>query len=416
MNSLALLIVLSLFLLWNLELIATLLNLKTFPATPPPELAGLMDQEKLDKARDYLSVNSRFDIVRASVSLAILLAFWWLGGFLFLDSLARSLCENLILAGLIFLGALFVAQNLISLPFDWYETFVIEEKFGFNKSTTATFIADRVKGLALAAILGLPLVAGILWIFDEIPHAWLWAWAFVTAFQLILTYLAPSLILPLFNKFTPMPDGDLKNDIHALGVKCGFPLEGVYEIDGSKRSTKANAYFTGFGKHKKIALFDTLTEKSTKPELLAILAHEIGHFRLGHIKQRLAVGILQMALIFFLIGLATNPTGTFARLLHDAFFVQEISPHAGLVFFTLLLEPASKLLSLLANAWSRKHEFEADAYAAQSTGEPQALATALKKLSSDHLSHPTPHKLRVVLDYSHPPLLQRLRALEKAKF
>jgi len=416
MNSLALLIVLSLFLLWNLEFIATLLNLKTFPATPPPELAGLMDQEKLDKARDYLSVNSRFDIVRASVSLAILLAFWWLGGFLFLDSLARSLCENLILAGLIFLGALFVAQNLISLPFDWYETFVIEEKFGFNKSTTATFIADRVKGLALAAILGLPLVAGILWIFDEIPHAWLWAWAFVTAFQLILTYLAPSLILPLFNKFTPMPDGDLKNDIHALGVKCGFPLEGVYEIDGSKRSTKANAYFTGFGKHKKIALFDTLTEKSTKPELLAILAHEIGHFRLGHIKQRLAVGILQMALIFFLIGLATNPTGTFARLLHDAFFVQEISPHAGLVFFTLLLEPASKLLSLLANAWSRKHEFEADAYAAQSTGEPQALATALKKLSSDHLSHPTPHKLRVVLDYSHPPLLQRLIALEKAKF
>ena len=416
MNSLALLIVLSLFLLWNLEFIATLLNLKTFPATPPPELAGLMDQEKLDKARDYLSVNSRFDIVRASVSLAILLTFWWLDGFLFLDSLARSLCENLILAGLIFLGALFVAQNLISLPFDWYETFVIEEKFGFNKSTTATFIADRVKGLALAAILGLPLVAGILWIFDEIPHAWLWAWAFVTAFQLILTYLAPSLILPLFNKFTPMPDGDLKNDIHALGVKCGFPLEGVYEIDGSKRSTKANAYFTGFGKHKKIALFDTLTEKSTKPELLAILAHEIGHFRLGHIKQRLAVGILQMALIFFLIGLATNPTGTFARLLHDAFFVQEISPHAGLVFFTLLLEPASKLLSLLANAWSRKHEFEADAYAAQSTGEPQALATALKKLSSDHLSHPTPHKLRVVLDYSHPPLLQRLIALEKAKF
>ena len=416
MNSLALLIVLSLFLLWNLEFIATLLNLKTFPATPPPDLAGLMDQEKLDKARDYLSVNSRFDIIRASVSLAILLAFWWLGGFLFLDSLARSLCENIILAGLIFLGALFVAQNLISLPFDWYETFVIEEKFGFNKSTTATFIADRVKGLALAAILGLPLVAGILWIFDEIPHAWLWAWAFVTAFQLILTYLAPSLILPLFNKFTPMPDGDLKDDIHALGVKCGFPLEGVYEIDGSKRSTKANAYFTGFGKHKKIALFDTLTEKSTKPELLAILAHEIGHFRLGHIKQRLAVGILQMALIFFLIGLATNPTGTFARLLHDAFFVQEISPHAGLVFFTLLLEPASKILSLLANAWSRKHEFEADAYAAQSTGEPQALGTALKKLSSDHLSHPTPHKLRVVLDYSHPPLLQRLRALEKAKF
>lgn len=413
MNLLALLIVISLFLLWNLEFIATLLNLKTFPATPPPELGDLMDQEKLDRARSYLSVNSRFDILRASISLAILLAFWWLGGFPYLDGIARSFSENGIVVGLIFLGILFLAQNLISLPFDGYETFVIEEKFGFNKSTPATFVSDRVKGLVLSAVLGLPLAAGILWIFLKVPNAWLWAWAFVTAFQLILTYLAPSLILPLFNKFTPMPDGDLKEKIHALGVKCGFPLEGVYEIDGSKRSTKANAYFTGFGKHKKIALFDTLTEKSTTPELLAILAHEIGHFRLGHIRQRLAVGIAQMALIFFLIGLATDPNGTFARLLHDAFGVVEISPHAGLVFFTILLEPASKLLSILAHAWSRKHEFEADAYAAQSTGTPEALATALRKLSSDHLSHPAPHKLRVVLDYSHPPLLQRLQALGK---
>lgn len=414
MNLLALLILISLFLLWHLEFIATLLNLKSFPTSPPPELGKLMDQEKLDRARSYLSVNSRFDILQASVSLTLLLAFWWLGGFPFLDTLARSLSENVVIAGLVFLAALFLAQNLISLPFDAYETFVIEEKFGFNKSTTATFISDRLKGLVLSALLGLPLAAGILWIFQEVPNAWLWAWAFVTAFQLILTYLAPSLILPLFNKFTPMPDGELKNAIHALGVKCGFPLEGVYEIDGSKRSTKANAYFTGFGKHKKIALFDTLTEKSTTPELLAILAHEIGHFRLGHIRQRLGVGILQMALIFFLIGLATDPNGQFARQLHDAFGVAEISPHAGLVFFTILLEPASKLLSVLANAWSRKHEFEADAYAAQSTGTPEALASALRKLSSDHLSHPSPHKLRVVLDYSHPPLLQRLQALEKA--
>lgn len=411
----SLLIVVSLFLLWNLELIATLLNLKSFPSTPPPELDGLMDQEKLDRARSYLTENSRFDIIRASASLTILLAFWALGGFPYLDGIARSFSGNEILAGLIFLGALFVAQNLISLPFDWYETFVIEEKFGFNKSTPGLFVADRFKGLALAAVLGLPLAAGILWIFNAVPNAWLWAWAFVTAFQLILTYLAPSLILPLFNKFTPMPDGELKDGIHALGVKCGFPLEGVYEIDGSKRSTKANAYFTGFGKHKKIALFDTLTEKSTKPELLAILAHEIGHFRLGHIRQRIVVGIIQMAFIFFLIGLATDPTGTFARMLHDAFGVKQISPHAGLVFFTILLEPASKLLSILANAWSRKHEFEADAYAAENTGTPEALATALKKLSSDHLSHPAPHQLRVVLDYSHPPLLQRLRALNVEK-
>ena len=370
-----------------------------------------MDQEKLDKARSYLTTNSRFDIIRSSFSLAVLLAFWFLGGFPFLDNLSRSLAQNDILSGITFLGLLFLAQNITSIPFDWYETFVIEEKFGFNKSTPGTFVADRIKGLALSAVLGLPLVAGILWIFNTVPNAWLWAWAFVTAFQLILTYLAPSLILPLFNKFTPMPDGELKDKIHALGVKCGFPLQGVFEIDGSKRSTKANAYFTGFGKHKKIALFDTLTAKSTTPELLAILAHEIGHFRLGHIRQRLFVGILQMALIFFLIGLATDPAGIFARQLHEAFGVSKISPQAGLVFFTILLEPASKLLSILANAWSRKHEFEADAYAAQSTGTPEALASALKKLSSDHLSHPAPHKLCIVLDYSHPPLLQRLQAL-----
>jgi STE24 endopeptidase len=410
---LATIILISLFLLWKLEFVATLLNLKTFPSSPPRELDGLMDQEKLDKARSYLNVNARFGIVQSIFSLLILVGFWFAQGFPFLDNLARSYSENEIIVGMIFLCILFAAQNLLSLPFDAYETFVIEEKFGFNKATPATFIIDRIKGLVLAAVLGLPIIAGILWIFEAVTHAWLWAWAFVTAFQLLLTYLAPSLILPLFNKFTPMPEGELRTKIEALGTSCGFPLEGVFVIDGSKRSTKANAYFTGFGKHKKIALFDTLMEKSSTPEILAILAHEIGHFKLGHIKQRLFVGILQMAMIFFLIGLATDPNGTFAKHLHDAFFLNQISTHTGLVFFMILLEPASKILSVLANAWSRKHEFEADAYASQSTGIPEALATALKKLSSDHLSHPAPHKLRVVLDYSHPPLLERIQALSR---
>lgn len=408
---LAIIILISLSLLWKIEFIATLFNIKTFPLIAPQELDGMMDQEKLEKARSYLNVNSRFDILKSTFSLTILLCFWFLHGFPFLDNLARSFSENEIVSGIIFLAVLFIGQNLISLPFDWHETFGIEEKFGFNKSTPKTFIVDRIKGLFLAALLGLPIIAGILWIFQEVPNAWIWAWAFVTAVQLLLTYLAPTFILPLFNKFTPMPEGELRTKIEELGTSCGFPLEGVFIIDGSKRSTKANAYFTGFGKHKKIALFDTLIEKSSIPELLAILAHEIGHFRLGHIKQRLFVGILQMALIFFLIGLATDKNGSFARLLHDAFFVKTISTHTGLVFFTILLEPASKLLTILANAWSRKHEFEADAYAAKSTGTPEALATALKKLSSDHLSHPAPHKLRVVLDYSHPPLLERLRSL-----
>jgi STE24 endopeptidase len=217
--------------------------------------------------------------------------------------------------------------------------------------------------------------------------------------------------MPLFNKFTPMPEGELKQAIEALAFRCEFPLSGVFVMDGSKRSTKANAFFTGFGKQKKIALFDTLIDKSTTAELLGVLAHEIGHFRRGHIKQRLAAGIFQSAVIFFLLGLATDPHGSLARLLFDAFGVSQISPHVGLVLFSILLEPVSKSIGVLLNAWSRRHEFEADAYAADATGDAIPLASALKKMTSDHLAHPMPTALRVWLDYSHPPLLERLRAL-----
>ena len=412
-NFMSVLILVGVFVLWKLELAATLLNLKAFPDRVPKALEGLMNNEKLDQASAYLRVNARFGVIQSTVSLAVLLVFWALGGFAWTDGLARSLSPSLVVAGLIFLSLLMLGQSLISLPFSIYDTFVIEQKFGFNRSTPATFIKDRLMGLALGAVIGLPLGAAVLWIFGNVAHAWLWAWLVVTAFQLVLTYLAPTLIMPLFNKFTPMPDGDLKREIELLGQKCAFPLTGVFVMDGSKRSTKANAFFTGLGKRKKIALFDTLVEKSSQPELLGVLAHEIGHFRCGHIKQRLAVGILQTAVIFFLLGLATDPEGKFARLLFDAFGVKRISPHVGLVLFSILLEPVSKGLGVLANAWSRRHEFEADAYAAKVTGDGGALAEALKKMTADHLSHPSPAPLRVWLDYSHPPLIQRLAALEK---
>ncbi len=412
-NFMSVIILVGVFALWKLEFAATLLNLKAFPDSVPKALEGLMDDAKLDQARAYLRVNARFGILQSTVSLVVLLVFWSIGGFAWLDDFARSFTPSPLVAGLIFLSLLLLGQSLISLPFSIYDTFVIEQKFGFNRSTPKTFILDRLKGLALAAVIGLPLMAAGLWIFGNVSHAWLWAWIVVTAFQLILTYLAPSLIMPLFNKFTPMPDGALKQQIEALGVKCGFPLTGVFVMDGSKRSTKANAFFTGLGTRKKIALFDTLVEKSSQPELLGVLAQEIGHFRCGHIKQRLAVGIVQMAVIFFLLGLATDPDGKFARLLFDAFGVQQISPHVGLVLFSILLEPVSKALGVLANAWSRRHEFEADAYAAKVTGDGAALGEALKKMSADHLSHPSPAPLRVWLDYSHPPLVERLATLAK---
>ena len=410
-NFMTAIILVALFLLWKLEFAATLLNLKAFPSAVPEELADVMDEAKLDHARTYLSVNARFGIIQSITSLSVLLVFWFIGGFGWLDGLARSLVAGPVTAGLVFLTALFLGQSLVALPFSVYETFVIENRFGFNRSTPATFIMDRLKGLLLAAVIGLPLGAAVLWIFGNVSHAWLWAWALVTVFQLLLTLLAPSLIMPLFNKFTPMPDGPLKSEIEALGTRCGFPLDGVFVMDGSKRSTKANAFFTGLGKRKKIALFDTLIEKSSAAELLGVLAHEIGHFRKGHIRQRLAAGIFQTAVIFFLLGLATDPGGTFSRLLFDAFGVKDISPHVGLVLFSILLEPMSKLLGVMFNAWSRRHEFEADAYAAEVTGNAAPLAAALRKMTADHLSHPTPAKLRVWLDYSHPPLLERLRAL-----
>jgi STE24 endopeptidase len=412
-NFMSVIIVVGLFLLWKLELAATLMNQKAFPMSVPKALGDLMDSTKLEKARAYLAINARFGIIQSTVSLVVLLVFWSLGGFGWLDGWARSFTGSPVVAGLIFLSLLFLGQSLISLPFSIYDTFVIEQEFGFNRATPRTFIMDRVKGLLLAAVIGLPLGAAILWIFGNVPNAWLWAWLTVTAFQLILTYLAPSLIMPLFNKFTAMPDGELKQEIEELGDKCGFPLTGVFVMDGSKRSTKANAFFTGLGKRKKIALFDTLVEKSTRPELIGVLAHEIGHFRCGHIKQRLFVGILQTAVIFFLLGLATDPDGKFARVLFDAFGVKQISPQVGLVLFSILLEPVSKLLGVLANAWSRRHEFEADAYAAKVTGDGKSLGEALKKMTADHLSHPSPAPLRVWLDYSHPPLIQRLEALEK---
>jgi STE24 endopeptidase len=412
-NFMTAIIVVALFALWKLEFAATLLNIKAFPSQVPDELADVMDANKLDQARDYLRVNARFGIVQSAFSLCVLLGFWFAGGFGWLDGLARHLATTELTAGLVFLSALFLGQSLLSLPFSVYETFVIEEKFGFNRSTPATFLMDRLKGLLLAVIIGLPLAAAVLWIFQNVSHAWLWAWAVVTALQLLLTWLAPSLIMPLFNKFTPMPDGELKQEIEALGTRCGFPLDGVFVMDGSKRSTKANAFFTGFGKRKKIALFDTLIDKSSTPELLGVLAHEIGHFRRGHIKQRLAAGIIQTAVIFYLLGLATNRDGRFARLLFDAFGVKDISPAVGLVLFSILLEPVSKLLGVILHAWSRRHEFEADAYAAEVTGDGAPLASALKKMTADHLSHPSPGKLRVWLDYSHPPLLERLRALLK---
>lgn len=414
-NSTALFIIIALFALWNLDLIASLLNLKALSPQLPEEFRGVYDEEKYAKSQNYTRVTERYGIITATYGLTILLVFWFLGGFGWLDNWLRGFGWGEVTTGIVFISILFLGNMLLTLPLQIYDTFVIEERFGFNKTTPGTFITDQLKSLLLGAILGIPLLILVLWIFNTVEHAWFWAWLAFVSFQLLMTYLAPSFILPLFNKFEPMEDGELKSKIQNMAKKCDFPLTEIHVMDGSKRSTKSNAFFTGFGKRKKIALFDTLIANQSTDELLGVLAHEIGHFKKKHIIQRMIFAFIQTAAVFFLLGLVTDKNSAFARSLFDAFGVEHISVYAGLVFFMLLFSPVSKILSIVGNISSRKHEFEADAYAADAQGTPEHLISALKKLAADNLSNLTPHPLPVFLDYSHPPMLIRIEALRKWK-
>lgn len=414
-NATALFILIALIALWNLDFISSMLNLKALDPTLPEEFKGVYDEEKYAKSQEYTRVSERYGVITSIYGLTILLMFWFAGGFGWLDQNLRGFGWSETVTGLAFIGALFLGNTLLNIPFQIYDTFVIEEKFGFNKTTPKTFVIDQIKGLLLAVVLGAPLLALVLWIFDSVENAWLWAWLSFTAFQLLMMYLAPTFILPLFNKFEPMEDGELKTRIQEMAKKCEFPLTEIHVMDGSKRSTKSNAFFTGFGKRKKIALFDTLIENHGTDELLGVLAHEIGHFKKKHIIQRMVFSIVQTAVVFFLLGLVTDQTSAFARQLFDAFGVSDISTYAGLVFFMLLFSPVSRVLGVVGNLSSRKHEFEADAYAAEAQGTPEHLIKGLKKLAADNLSNLTPHALPVFLDYSHPPMLVRIKALRALK-
>lgn len=399
-------IVLGLFLLWKVDLIANLLNLKSLSPDIPETFQEYVDAEAYEKSQEYTQARAVFSIAEGIFSLLVLFTFWWLGGFGWLDEAVRGLGKGPILTGMLFVGALVVGQQLLSIPFDLYSTFNIEEQFGFNRTTLATWIADRAKGAILGVIIGAPLLALLLWIFQTVPMAWLWGWVLVTAFSLLLAYVAPTWIMPLFNKFEPLEDGELKTEIHEMAEKCEFPLKEVSVMDGSKRSAKSNAFFTGFGNNKRIALFDTLIEKHTVPELVGVLAHEIGHFKKRHIVKSLVIGILTTGVMFFLLGQMMEN-----RSLFDAFGVKETSVYVSLVLFGILMSPVNEVLSIGSNLLSRKHEFEADAYAAEVTGNPEAMADALRKLSKDNLSNLTPHPFYVFLNYTHPPVTQRVEAL-----
>lgn len=410
MNIFTIIILAAILIDFTLGVISNRLNLKALSKDLPDEFEDVYDEETYAKSQEYTRVNTKFGFVASTFNLLLLLTFWFAGGFNWLDQWARSFDFGMIVTGLIFIGALVIGKAIISLPFSIYSTFVIEERFGFNKTDAKTFMADRLKGLALSVLIGGPLLAGII-AFFEYGGAWAWvyAWLAVTAFSLIMQYVAPTWIMPLFNKFEPLEDGELRQAIEEYADKVNFPLQGIYVMDGSKRSSKSNAFFTGFGKNKRIALFDTLIENHTTEELVAVLAHEIGHYKKNHIVKNMTVSILHTGIMFVLLSIFLQVPALF-----DAFFMEEMSVYAGLLFFGLLYSPVETILSIFMQMMSRKHEYEADHFAASTIEKSEAMVNVLKKLSKDNLSNLTPHPFYVFLNYSHPPALKRIKAIRNA--
>ncbi len=409
MNTYAVIILITLLGEFFLNLIADLLNMRTLSGPLPGEFAGVFDAEAYRKAQRYAETRLEFGLLTSTISLSVTLVFWFAGGFRALDDFVRQWHPGVIWTGMLYIGILLLARSVLSLPFSIYSIFVIEERFGFNTTTGKTFGADIAKGLALAIVIGGPLLLGILWLFEFAGSiAWFYGWIVGTIVALFIQFIAPTWIMPLFNKFTPLPDGELKEKIVSFAGSVDFSLKEIAVMDGSKRSSKSNAFFTGFGKNKRIALFDTLIAQHTVPELVAVLAHEIGHYKKKHIVQSMVIGILHTGVMLYLLSLFVGN-----ERLSDAFSMEHPSVYAGMIFFGMLFTPLEFLLSLLLHARSRRNEFAADRFAAETTKDPKSMIDALKKLSVHNLSHLTPHPFYVALNYSHPPVLERIRALEE---
>lgn len=375
--------------------------------TPPKEFAGYFDDAKYSQSQQYTLEKSNATSCKLVFDIVTLFGFWGLGGFAWLDEYVRTFGFGTVVAGLLYVGILVAAVSLLSLPFAAYDTFVIEERFGFNKTTLQTFIRDKALALVLTLVAMGIVLSSVFWLFLH-AGAWAWidAWMAVAAFMLVTSFIAPVLIAPLFLKFTPLPDGELKEKIFELAAKLDFPVRGVYVVDGSRRSSKANAFFTGIGKNKRIALFDTLIEKHTVPELLAVLAHEIGHNKKGHVLTQMIWGIASAGMTFFLLSLFLKEPAFF-RLFGNV----EPSVYTGFVLFSVAFGPIQKILGILEKMFSRKCEYEADAFSTGAVGGPDVLIAGLKKLGTDGLANLTPHPFYVFLNYSHPPLIERISAL-----
>jgi STE24 endopeptidase len=383
------------------------LNLKHSKAEIPPEAEGIYDKKQYEKSQRYHQVTARFSFITSAFSTVLTLAVLWLGGFGWLDSALSGYTDNEIWLALAFFGTLFLASDIINIPFQLYATFVIEEKYGFNKTTIKTFFLDKLKGYLLGSILGGGIVAILIFLVLNLgTNFWLIFWVTITVIMVLMNMFYTTLILPLFNKLMPLEDGSLRQAIETYSQSVGFPLTNIYIIDGSKRSSKANAFFSGLGKKKKVVLYDTLIEKHSDEELVAIFAHEVGHYKKKHIQLGLILSVVQTGIMLFVLSLMI-----FNTQLSEALGATSMKLHLNLIAFGILYSPISMITGLFMNMISRKNEFEADRYAV-TTSNGVKLAQALKKLSSDNLGNLLPHPAYVFVNYSHPPLLIRLAAIQ----
>lgn len=384
------------------------LNTTRWSDTLPDEVKGIYDEEKYKKQQAYTRENHRFGMLTGSLNMALTLAMFLLFGFALVDGWVWDITSSAIIAALLFFGILMFASDLINTPFSVYDTFKIEQKYGFNTTTPKTFIFDKLKGWVVSAVIGGGLLALVIFIYQKTGDLfWISAWIVISAFSIFMAMFYSNLIVPLFNKQTPLEEGELRNAISEFSKKVGFKLDNIFVIDGSKRSTKANAYFTGLGAKKRIVLYDTLINDLSTEEIVAVLAHEIGHNKKKHVVQGLLIGLVQTGIVLFIFGLFIG-----SPELSKALGVDEPNFHIGLIAFGVLYSPISFFTGIFMNMLSRKNEYEADRFAAENY-KPEALGSALKKLSVNNLSNLTPHKLYVFFHYSHPTLLQRLAHLKQ---
>ena len=386
------------------------LNASRWSNKLPDELKGIYDEEKYRKSQNYSKEKMRFGLLTSILSFIAILLILFFEGFAFLDEWLRQYTEHPILMALIFFGILGFLSDILGTPFDIYHTFVIEEKYGFNRITPKTYVTDKLKGYMLSLILGGGLLAVFVWFYDTAGSLfWLYAWIFITLFSIFMSMFYSTLIVPLFNKQTPLEEGELREAIEKFANKVGFKLKNIYVIDGSKRTKKANAYFSGLGAKKRIVLYDTLINEHTTEELVGVLAHEIGHYKKKHTLKSIIISTLHTGIMLYILSLfIDNP------YLSGALGADTPSFHIGILAFGLLYSPISTLLGIAGNIISRHYEYEADRFAALNY-DPKPLQDALKKLSVNHLSNLRPHPAYVYVHYSHPPLLKRLEKLESFK-